>query len=57
MYLKLLSKIYFTDKIILGAFPLIANVFNRLMASSLPTMSSNVWGRYFSILHISIQLE
>lgn len=36
--------------IIFGAFPLVANTPNRDTVSSLPTISSNRCGRYFSIL-------
>uniref|UniRef100_A0A0K2TTQ2 Uncharacterized protein n=1 Tax=Lepeophtheirus salmonis TaxID=72036 RepID=A0A0K2TTQ2_LEPSM len=37
------------DMIILGAFPSWANVVRRETVSEFPTMSSNVFGRYFSI--------
>lgn len=43
----------FTEMMIFGAFPLVANILNREMVSSLPTISSKRCGRYFSILKIN----
>jgi hypothetical protein len=52
------SEIARTDIIIWGQFPSLAMTFRRSIVSLLPTMSSKMWGRYFStLLDISQSLK